>query len=241
MEIDQEKKIINKLASLCQVKPSQDFIARVENNLVNYLPSLSPVQPQKTPMFAFRAAILTLVFVFLISAGTVYASQNSLPGQFLYPVKKTLEAVRIRLASDPDKTNLQIQLIDKRLGEIQKLSERQAIDLEKAAAEYEKAVSTALENAKNSAVNKEELLNKLEEKFNQHAQVLEEVAQQAPSQAQDALDKALEASQKGAAAAKEALEKESSNSAPAQTPSGSQSDQQGKEKLPNDINPSGRR
>lgn len=204
MELDQEQKIINKLASLRQVKPSQDFIARVENSLVNYLPSLTSGQTQKTPMFAFRAAILTLVFVFLISAGTVLASGNSLPGQLLYPVKKTLESVRIRLASGSDKANLQIQLIDKRLGEIQKLSERQAIDLEKAAAEYEKAVSAALENAKNSAVNKEELLNKLEEKFNQHTQVLEEVAQQAPSQAQDALDKASTVSQKGAEAAKEA-------------------------------------
>ena len=205
MEFENKQKIINKLSHLRQVGPGQDFINRVKTNLIY---SLIPQQTKKTPIFNLRLAAMTLVFIFFVSGGTVFASGNSLPGDFLYSVKKTLESVQIRLASDPeDKANLRLQLIDERLTELQELSQKQSKALENASIEYEEAVFTALENAKKSNVKKEELLDKLEEKFNQHTQVLEQVAQKAPSQAQNALNKASAASQKGAEAAKEAQEK----------------------------------
>lgn len=205
MEFKKEQKIINKLLTLRKVGPSQDFINLVKTNLVY---SLSPPQAQKTPMFAFRAAVLGLIFVVLVSGGIAYASQSSLPGEFLYPVKKTFEAVRIRLVFGPnDKANLHLQLIDERLNELQELSQNQSQDLDTASSEYEKAVGNALENAKKTGDGKE-LLNQLKEKFSQHTQILKEVAQQAPSQTKGALDKATQASQNGAAKAKEALKKE---------------------------------
>ncbi|MCH7541517.1 hypothetical protein IH981_01935 [Patescibacteria group bacterium] len=208
MNFEDKQKIINKLQTLRQVNPSQDFIGRFKTNLVY---ALSPRQSQRAPLLAARAVAFTILFIFFISSGTIYASQNSLPGQFLYPVKKTLEAVQIRLTADPqERANLQIQLTDKRLAEIQKLSKKQSSGLEKATTEYEKAVGAALENAKKSN-HGGGALNQLEEKLNHHAQVLEKTSKESPSQAQGTLKKALNASQKGATRAKEAQEKNPPN------------------------------
>lgn len=204
MNFEDKQKIINKLQTLRKVSPSLDLIDRFKTNLVY---ALSPRQSQKAPLLAARAVAFTILFVFFISSGTIYAAQNSLPGQFLYPIKKTLEAVQIRLTADPqERANLQNQLTDKRLAEIQKLSKKQSPGLEKATTEYEKAVGAALENAKISNHGKR-VLNQLEEKLNHHAQVLEKTSKESPSQAQGTLRKALNASQKGATRAKEAQEK----------------------------------
>jgi hypothetical protein len=57
-------------------------------------------------------------------AATVYASQDSLPGEMLYPVKTWSEDVRLDLTADPEtKLDLSLEFTDERLAEIQELSE----------------------------------------------------------------------------------------------------------------------
>ena len=55
-------------------------------------------------------------------AATVYASQDSLPGETLYPVKIWSEDVRLDLTADPqDKLDLSLDFADERMAEIQEL------------------------------------------------------------------------------------------------------------------------
>ena len=55
-------------------------------------------------------------------AATVYASQDSLPGEFLYPVKTWSEDVQLDFTANPEeKISLSLDLTDRRLDEIQQL------------------------------------------------------------------------------------------------------------------------
>jgi hypothetical protein len=57
-------------------------------------------------------------------AATVYASQDSLPGETLYPVKLWSEDVQLDLTADPTaKLDLSLDFTDRRLSEIQQLVE----------------------------------------------------------------------------------------------------------------------
>jgi len=224
MDFKEEQKIINRLSILQQVEPSPEFVAKIAGDLVYSLPTRPTI---KSPIFTFGAAVLSVLFLFFVSGGLVYASQNSLPGQLLYPLKKTLETAQLRLASNPEeKARLHLRLADERLEELQALSGKQSKVLDKASSAYEEEVNGALENVNN--LDKEEIVGQLEEKFDQHSKVLEGVLEQAPAQAQSSLNKALEASQKGQSAAQEALEKNPQNP-------------NLEEHLPNKANPSERR
>jgi len=58
------------------------------------------------------------VIIFSIGLGSVYASSRSLPGDFLYPLKKFTEKVQFFLTStDKDKAELRLIFSDKRLAE----------------------------------------------------------------------------------------------------------------------------
>ncbi len=68
------------------------------------------------------AACLALVVVFGAGAATVYAAQDSLPGDALYPVKTFSEDVRLTLAASPEQQlDLTLAFTDRRAAEIRLL------------------------------------------------------------------------------------------------------------------------
>lgn len=68
------------------------------------------------------AAVLLLILCSWIA--TVSATKNSLPGDFLYSLKLTTERVQVNLAMDNEKkTNLELEFAERRLDEVQKVSE----------------------------------------------------------------------------------------------------------------------
>ena len=71
------------------------------------------------------AGITVALFLALASVGgSVYASQNSLPGDALYPVKTLVENVQLRLENDPeDRIQLYSSFAHRRIQEIQVLLE----------------------------------------------------------------------------------------------------------------------
>ena len=67
--------------------------------------------------------VLSLVFLFGTSVLTVSAAKNSLPGEMLYPVKRTVEQVQIALtSSDEGKAKLQVDLATKRAQEFNQVA-----------------------------------------------------------------------------------------------------------------------
>jgi len=79
------------------------------------------------PRFAWArvaVSVVTIVIVLsLMAGGTAYASQGSLPGDLLYPVKIGTEDARLLIAGDSaDKVNLNLQFAQTRLEEMDKLA-----------------------------------------------------------------------------------------------------------------------
>ena len=90
--------------------------------------------------FATIAAIVVLFFG--TSFATVALADHSLPGDFLYPLNRTVENVRIQLASTDHKDELRIEFASKRLEEVKKLLARANIAYSVLAEESSSTAST---------------------------------------------------------------------------------------------------
>lgn len=69
-------------------------------------------------------SLVSIIVVLTSGVLTVGASQSSLPGETLYPVKKASEQVALAVASDQDKPKIEIEQAGKRLEELAKISEK---------------------------------------------------------------------------------------------------------------------
>jgi hypothetical protein len=80
--------------------------------------------PRRLAPVRMAVSIIVIIIVLsLLGGGTAYASQDSLPGEILYPVKTATEDTRLFLAGDSAaKTDLNLQFARKRLEEMDKLA-----------------------------------------------------------------------------------------------------------------------
>ena len=62
-----------------------------------------PIKRKEISMASLINIIIAFTMVFAMSAGTVSAAQESLPGSTLYPLKLTWEELQLSLISDPEK------------------------------------------------------------------------------------------------------------------------------------------
>lgn len=90
----------------------------------------APVRPIYRPNFLAPyqklAAMIALVFVLTVGtgAGAVAASANSVPGDFLYPLKRLWEAIMLALASlNASQDDVWLRLAETRLDEAERLAE----------------------------------------------------------------------------------------------------------------------
>lgn len=119
--IDQIKKI-----SLTNAEKS-----KMTHNLSLYvdfhMPTRSPFSVlsflNTMPSKRYSSALASVIIAILISGSVVYASENSLPGDLLYPIKtKIVEPVKIALASTPSaRAMVETQLAHNRLNEAEAL------------------------------------------------------------------------------------------------------------------------
>jgi len=87
--------------------------------------SVPPAPPKKRGLTVWKALLagfLALAVVFAGAASTVYAAQDSLPDQALYPLKALSEDARLALAPSPqERLSLTLDFTDRRLAEIASL------------------------------------------------------------------------------------------------------------------------
>ncbi|MBN2003225.1 MAG: hypothetical protein JXA21_07690 [Anaerolineae bacterium] len=97
-------------------------------------------------MMAFVKVLVALALIFGATAGTVSASQESLPGSVLYPVKVGYEDVRLSLTQDSEaKALLAMTYAQERVDEAVELAERGDEVPEPLAARYQLQVGVALQ------------------------------------------------------------------------------------------------
>ncbi len=79
-------------------------------------------------------------------------AQNSLPGNFLYSIKKITEKSQALFVSDKGKTEFSFNLADKRLEELTKIAENNQVkNLPQAINEVQASISEAVKNLSNSS------------------------------------------------------------------------------------------
>jgi hypothetical protein len=137
------------------LRPSADFKIRAKVSLMEHIHSSRkkswlPVTLGLTKGWLKTAAIV-LVVVLVVSAlgtGTAYASQSSLPGEVLYPVKIATENVRRTFTFDDDaRIELELSFADTRLEEMEALVSKNPLEIAAAADRYANNISTAMEKA----------------------------------------------------------------------------------------------
>ncbi len=90
--------------------------------------------------------VVVLVLLFGGAVGTVFASQNSLPGDALYPVKKSIEQTRLSFANDAQsRAQLSVAFAERRMQEVAGLiQEDRFTNITDTTREFEKSINQAL-------------------------------------------------------------------------------------------------
>jgi hypothetical protein len=153
----------------------------------------------------FSMASIILVIVLALSAlggGTAYASQDSLPGDTLYPVKLATEQVRVMLPGDDIvKAERALSFAERRVGEIEALAERgRPQDISLGVQGYDDALNTTLariERAGNWGLVTGNITARVAEATTRHLSVLDDVWDMVPDEVKTAIAHARNVSQKG--------------------------------------------
>jgi hypothetical protein len=145
------------------------------------------------------SAILAVVIgTTAVGGGAVWAASDSLPGDFIYPVKLTVENLRMDLAQTPEaQVDLALQFAEERVAEIQAMSEAGLPVSEQVTTRMEQHFQHALHQAA-WAPEKEMpgLLERIARRAQTQVQVLERVRAMAPEEAQAGLKHAQEICQR---------------------------------------------
>lgn len=151
-----EKELIGKIKELRQIKPNQDWVFLTKNRILgetvgfgkkqaiaDFLPehkwTLSLLQVLRG--FALKPAYAGALAVFILF-GLFGFAQNSMPGDYLYPLKKITERSQMFFASEEERQQISFELAQKRLEELVKIvEENQVQKLAPAINEFQASVS----------------------------------------------------------------------------------------------------
>lgn len=146
--------------------------------------------------FSMIGIIVAAVLAFsALGGGTAYASQDSLPGDILYPVKLGTEQVRMILpANDLAKAELALSFAEKRVEEMTALAEKgRPENLDLALDKYDDALAVAIariEAARGKALTTANISELVAEAASGHLSILDEVYDEVPPEAQPAIQRA---------------------------------------------------
>ena len=105
--------------------PSADFRAELSRRLAEAPDPRSVRRSRRAPFFSLRRLWRSTAFmataaatvILCLGAGVTYASANALPGEWLYPVKRSVESVRLAVSSDGGAMALRLDFAERRLAE----------------------------------------------------------------------------------------------------------------------------
>lgn len=157
----EESRILEKIRDM-KFQPSQnwsskthEYIKQLDNGVTigddnrNRLSSVSKFNKlfQMSPKVKLITTILTIVATLSAGGGAVYASDASNPGDFLYPLDKTVEDVqRIFVANPVQLAELEVAIMDERVSELESLVEKDNPELITLATQEIEAQQLKLEN-----------------------------------------------------------------------------------------------
>jgi hypothetical protein len=221
-------RIALEIRELPDVKPSPSFKMKVRVRLMDeihgrqaetrwpwrrYHSQMKPVAYIKRFGISMAGVILAIVLAVLgLGAGTAYASQASLPGDTLYPIKlATEQAGMMLMGDDVARAERALSLANKRVREMEALAEKgRPQDLDLAAEKYGYAMNMTLaevEQADGRGLATENITALVAEATARHLLVLDDVWDMVPDEAKMAIAHARNMSETGREHALAALAK----------------------------------
>lgn len=153
-----EADLIKKIRILKQIRPRKDWVLLMKKELFKkeapsfrvYRDSVSVILEIFPRLFHYYKPVLaTFVFLGILITGAFSFAQNSLPGDFLFPLKKISEKSQAIFVSEEERPRAQLELANKRLEELTKIAEtNQAGKLAPAIEEFQASLSQAAKNLK---------------------------------------------------------------------------------------------
>lgn len=169
---------------------------------------ISFFRKERSPMFAIARIIAIVAILLGGTAGTAFASQESLPDQALYPLKTLIEDVRLGLTNDPQaEFDMLMTFIKQRFAEIQAMVQNG----EPVGEQVQQRLQNQLQSAFQSAAELDDpallkAMERVREQSRNQIQILSQIHQGPGNGAGDNLDLAEQAVIRSQIQAERALE-----------------------------------
>lgn len=194
------EQLIEKLSAMPKANVDLPNFAIIKSRILKRINIPAEETVKASTWFGVRitvGAIGSLLIIISLAMGTAVAALDSVPGQAIYPLKKIVENIELKLATnEEEQAALQIKFADKRLEELSqileqsKAGEASEVEVSKAVASLQKTTRAALSAANNakSTQPKVAVLTKLVAQ----SAVLKSAAIQSEGEVKAEIEKALE-------------------------------------------------
>lgn len=184
------------------IKPRPEFEKAAKYRLLSALEAKERKRAERRVPFwgwqrRWALALVVILALLLIGGGTITASADSLPGDTLYPLKTTTEKVQgFFTFGDEAKASFYIKLAQRRLDELELLTERKRGIPESLLNVMHAETDGAIEILDRNRPAKEELVTRLMELTSKQKAVLAKVIEKASPQTRGRLQEALRRSER---------------------------------------------
>ena len=138
-----EKELIGKIRELRQIKPNRDWVVLTKSQILGEEKKYTSLFLFLFPVLKLRPVYAGLIVVFIL-VGLFGFSQNSLPGDLLYPVKKITEKSQAVFVSEEELPKYNLEIANKRLEELNQIAQtNQVKKLAPAISEFQANISEA--------------------------------------------------------------------------------------------------
>jgi len=141
-----EKELIGEIRELRQIKPNKDWVSLTKSQILGEDQGVRGGLWGLLINYWYKPALATVLTVFVLF-GLFGISQNSLPGDLLYPIKKITEKSQAVFVSEEEKPKVQLELANKRVEELNKIAQANQVQkLAPAIKEVQTSVSQVTKN-----------------------------------------------------------------------------------------------
>ncbi len=124
------KEIVRELKRLSKIRPEKEWVVLTKKTILG----------ESTSPFLLLRPLYAGLFLFFILIGLFSVSQNSLPGEPLYSLKKVGEKIEIALLPETEKPKLNLEIANKRVEELKEAAKKN--DVKKLAPAVKEAKET---------------------------------------------------------------------------------------------------
>jgi len=150
-----EKDLIRQLKGLREIEPRKDWVVFTKKRIFAGEMEIEPKAGLLSffPLFRYKLAFAPIVSV-LIIIGLFGFAQQTIPGDFLFSVKKAAETAQVTFSSEMEKSGTHLKLANKRLEELSRIADNNQVrNLGPAIKEFQLNIVQATKNLEEMSAN----------------------------------------------------------------------------------------